>query len=30
MMSSDKKMVTMEPSAVDRLREKPLSDSRMK
>ena len=30
MMSNDRKMVTMEPSAVDRLRVKPLSDSRMK
>ena len=27
MMSSDRKMVTMEPSAVERLRVKPVSDS---
>ena len=30
MMSSDRKMVTMDPNAVDRLRVKPLTDSFMK
>ncbi len=30
MMSSERKMVTMEPSAVDRLRVKPVRDSLMK
>ena len=30
MIISDRKMVTMEPSVVERLRVKPLSDSRMK
>ncbi len=30
MISSDRKMVTMDPSAVDRLRVKPLRDSLIK